>query len=395
VAQQSNEQTEPLAAEGPPEQKEHREYWFEFFYDLVLAAALASMHDAFLKNFSIQTAIVTGSVAAILFTIWLLTTLHLNRFPDPQPLRRLAILVQMAAIVVVVLTVDRPTIIPLNAGLIAYVVALLTVAFLYWQVLPQLAELSSRSQRYIVVFLSVTAATVLLAVFLPRSFALPVVIIALGISLVSVMIGYPPPTDTRHSVDIPHLNERLGSFVVIVIGMVFAQLIIDLDTSVGLPDWRFFVLVFVLMFAIWWMYFGLGVHEKQYATSKYRLLWIVAHYFLLIGIVGMADVLTALAAARDEGIIRIGITYLGVMTGVTLLGFALFVVLIERLGSKAAITLAAIALVTIAYGAMVEVTQLHGLRITATVVVVVVTLSALVLAIVTRADNWKSAIKLR
>ena len=44
----------------PPE-KEHREYWFEFFYDLVLAAALASMHDAFLKNFSIQTALVTGS----------------------------------------------------------------------------------------------------------------------------------------------------------------------------------------------------------------------------------------------------------------------------------------------------------------------------------------------
>jgi low temperature requirement protein LtrA len=377
------------------EKKEHREYWFEFFYDLVLAAALASMHDAFLKSFSLQTAVVTGSVAAILFTIWLLTTLHLNRFPDPQPFRRIAILVQMAAIVVVVLTIDRPTIVPLNAGLIAYVVALLMVAFLYWQVLPQLSEMKSQSQRRIVVYLAVAAVVVLLAVFLPRSFALPVLFLALAISLVSVVIGYPAPSHTRHSVDIPHLNERLGSFVVIVIGMVFAQLIIDIDASDGLPDWRFFALVFVLMFVVWWMYFGLGVHEKQYAVSKYRFLWIAAHYLLLIGIVGMADVLTALAAARGEGTIRIGITYLSVMAGITLLGFALFVILVERLGAKVAIVLAALALLTITYGAAVEVTQLHGLRITATIVVVILTLSAVALAFATRPKHWREAIRLR
>ena len=377
------------------EKKEHREYWFEFFYDLVLAAALASMHDAFLKNFSLETALITGSVAAILFTVWLLTTLHLNRFPDPQPFRRIAILIQMAAIVVVVLTADRPSVIPLNAGLIAYVVALLTVAFLYWQTQPQLNELTSRSQKQIVWFLSSAAAVVLLAVFLPRSFAVPVLVVTLVISLASVIVGYPPPSDQRHSVDITHLNERLGSFVVIVIGMVFAQLIIDLDTSAGLPDWRFFVLIFVLMFAIWWMYFGLGVHEKRYAVSKFRFLWIAAHYLLLIGIVGMADVLTALAAARDEATIRIGISYLGAMTGITLLGFAIFVLLIDKLGAKAAIVLAAVALASVAYGSIVEVTQIHGLRITATIVVTVIALSAVILAITTRSQPWKDLPHLR
>ena len=384
-----------MAEEAVEEKKEHREYWFEFFYDLVLAAALASMHDAFLKNFSMQTALITGTVAAILFTIWLLTTLQLNRFPDPQPFRRIAILIQMAAIVVVVLTADRPSVIPLNAGLIAYVVALLTVAFLYWQVQPQLVELTSQSQKRIVWYLGLAAGAVLLAVFLPRSFAAPVLVAALVISLASVVIGYPPPSVKRYSVDVGHLNERLGSFVVIVIGMVFAQLIIDLDTSAGLPDWRFFILIFVLMFAIWWMYFGLGVHEKHYAVSKFRFLWIAAHYLLLIGIVGMADVLTALAAARDEGTIRIGITYLGAMTGLTVLSFALFVVLIDRLGAKAATSLAAVAIIFITYGAVVELTQLHGLRITATIMVLVVALSAVVLAVATRSSQWKDSIRLR
>jgi len=383
---------EPDSTSG---QKEHREYWFEFFYDLVLAAALASMHDAFLQNFSPQTALVTGSVAAILFTIWLLTTLHLNRFPDPHPYRRVAILIQMAAMVVVVLTADRPSVMPLNAGLIAYVVALLCVAFIYWQVMPQLAELKSRAQHRIVAYLTAAAVVVFLGVFLPSAFAMPVLLLALAISLVSVIIGYPPPSDNRYAVDIPHLNERLGSFMVSVIGMVFAQLIIDLDRSEGLPDWRFFALVFVLVFTLWWMYFGLGVHEKKYAITQYRLLWIAAHYSLLIGVVGMTDVLTALAAAQQEGTIRIGITYLGVMTGLTLLGFALFVVMIDKLGAKAAVALAALAVSSMAYGAAVEATELHGLRITAAVLVSALVLGAVALAVVTRPTNWRRALKLR
>jgi low temperature requirement protein LtrA len=377
------------------EQREHREYWFEFFYDLVLAAALASMHDAFLKNFSPQTAVVTGSVAAILFTLWLLTTLQLNRFPDPRPHRRLAILVQMAAMVVVVLTVDRPSVIPLNAGLIAYVVALLSVAFLYWQVQPRLSELRSRAQHHIVTFLTAAAAVVALGVFLPRSLAVPVLFAALAISLVSVVIAYPAPGDSRHSVDIGHLNERLGSFVVSVIGMVFAQLVIDLDRSEGLPDWRFFALVFILLFTLWWMYFGLGVHERRYAISRYRLLWIAAHYLLLIGVVGMTDVLTALAAAQQEGTIRIGITYLGVMTGLTLLGFAIFVVLIDGLGARAAAGLGALAVASIAYGAAVEATELHGLRLTAAVLVAALVAGALALAVATGPTEWRRALRLR
>lgn len=371
-------------SERAPESREHREYWFEFFYDLVLAAALASMHDAFLKEFTSQTALITGSIAAILFTIWLLTTLQMNRFPNPQPLRRVALLIQMAAMVLVALTADRSSGIPLNAGLIAYVVALLTVAFLYWQVLPQLSESRSRTQRWIVTFLVVAAGIVSLAFFLPSSFALPVLYTALGISVVSMVIGYPSPSETRHSVDIGHMNERLGAFILIVIGMAFAQLVVDLNDLQQLPDWRFFVLIFVLMFTLWWMYFGLGVHERRYATSKYRFFWVAAHYLILIGVVGMSDVLTALAADSKASTIRVGIAYLGLMAALVLSGFSLFMLLIRGLGARAAMALAAMALLSLVYGVVVEVTQLHGLRTAATVVVIGLVLSALALALSTK-----------
>ena len=364
--------------------QEHREYWFEFFYDLVFAAALASMHDAFLKNFTAQTAVITGSVAAILFTIWLLTTLQMNRFPRPQPLRRVALLVQMAAMVVLALTADRSSGIPLNAGLIAYVIALLTVAFLYWQALPQLPANRSRIQQRIVIFLIAAALVVSLAVFLPSSFALPVLYVALFISIVSMVLGYPSPTESRNNVDIAHLNERLGAFILIVIGMAFAQLVVDLNGLQGLPDWRFFAVVFVLMFTLWWMYFGLGVHERRYATSRYRFLWVGAHYLILIGVVGMTDVLTALAADTDTDTIRIGVGYLGLMTALVLVGFAAFMLMIQGLGAKAAIGLASLALLILGYGVVVEVTGHHGLRIAATVVVSGLVVGALTLAATTR-----------
>ncbi len=364
--------------------QEHREYWFEFFYDLVFAAALASMHDAFLKNFTAQTAVITGSVAAILFTIWLLTTLQMNRFPRPQPLRRVALLVQMAAMVVLALTADRSSGIPLNAGLIAYVIALLTVAFLYWQALPQLPANRSRIQQRIVIFLIAAALVVSLAVFLPSSFALPVLYVALFISIVSMVLGYPSPTESRNNVDIAHLNERLGAFILIVIGMAFAQLVVDLNGLQGLPDWRFFAVVFVLMFTLWWMYFGLGVHERRYATSRYRFLWVGAHYLILIGVVGMTDVLTALAADTDTDTIRIGVGYLGLMTALVLVGFAAFMLMIQGLGAKAAIGLASLALLILGYGVVVEVTGHHGLRIAATVIVSGLVVGALTLAATTR-----------
>lgn len=374
---------------------EHREYWFEFFYDLVFAAALASMHDAFLKNFTSQTALVTGSVAAILFTIWLLSTLQMNRFPKPQPMRRVALLVQMAAMVVVALTADRSSGIPLNAGLIAYVIALLTVAFLYWQSLPQLPAHVARVQRRIVTFLITAAIVVSLAFFLPASFALPVLYVALVISIVSMVLGYPSPTEPRNNVDIAHMNERLGAFILIVIGMAFAQLVVDLNGLQGLPDWRFFALVFVLMFTLWWMYFGLGVHERQYATSRYRFLWVGAHYLILIGVVGMTDVLTALAADKDSGTIRLGVGYLGLMTALVLMGFAGFMLMIQGLGAKAAVGLASLALLTFAYGAVVEATGHHGLRIAATVVVAGLVIGALALASTARQSGQRFGINLR
>ncbi len=375
--------------------EEHREYWFEFFYDLVLAAALASMHDAFLKNFTVQTAVITGSVAAILFTIWLLTTLQMNRFPRRQPFRRLALLVQMAAMVVVALTADRSSGIPLNAGLIAYVIALLTVAFLYWQSLPQMPVPRARVQRRIVGFLALAAIVVSLAVWLPPSFALPVLYVALAISVISMGLGYPSPSEEYHNVDIGHLNERLGAFILIVIGMAFAQLVVDLNGLQGLPDWRFFALVFVLMFTLWWMYFGLGVHERRYATSRFRFVWIAGHYLILIGVVGMTDVLTALAADRESVVAQIGIAYLGLMAASVLLGFAVFMLMIQGLGVRAAIGLASLALLALTYGVVVERTSHHGLRVASTVVVLGLVLGAVGLAIATHRGRPRSRLRLR
>jgi low temperature requirement protein LtrA len=97
--------------------------------------------------------------------------------------------------------------------------------------------------------------------------------------------------------DRPHLGERLGLFVIIVLGEAVAQLI---NGAAGVTDWdRRLALTstagFGLLVAIWWLTLRYGAGAAP--TRQVALRFVVpAHYVLTGSIVALAAGLGALAA---------------------------------------------------------------------------------------------------
>jgi low temperature requirement protein LtrA len=105
--------------------------------------------------------------------------------------------------------------------------------------------------------------------------------------------------------DRPHLGERLGLFVIIVLGEAVAQLI---DAAAGVPRWDralLFTLIagFGLLVALWWLTlrYGAGAAPTYGGMPVFALrLTMPAHYLITGSIVVIAAGLGALAGHSGE-----------------------------------------------------------------------------------------------
>jgi len=371
-------------AGGRTDKRDPKDTWFEFFYDVILASALASMHDAFLKTFSVRTALITGTVAAMVFTVWFMSSLVFNRFPGRQPFRRVILIVQMAALVIVALAADYGGPVSIQLGVLAYATSLVTVAMLYWTAPGAREPSRGRGTQVLVVVLVAEAALVSFAVLLPSDLAWFILAATCGSAFLAFSLASSPRLDAAQPIDKAHLADRMGSFIVVVIGMGFAQLILDAEGEDGIQDWRFFALIFVVMFTLWWMYFNLTLNVPSFHDTFDRYLWIGSHYFILIGIVGMNDVLSALAADLQTSDPLASISFAGVMLALSLVGFAALAVMRGILTFRQGIALTGIALLVGASSVLSETYGASDLRMVAQIMVAVLVACAIAMELAAR-----------
>jgi low temperature requirement protein LtrA len=107
------------------------------------------------------------------------------------------------------------------------------------------------------------------------------------------------PVPTRAEADRPHLGERLGLFVIIVLGEAVAQLV---NAAAGVPHWQPFLwlvvlLGFGLLVAMWWLTLRYGSSAAAvYGVRVFALrLTMPAHFLMTGSIVVIAAGLGALA----------------------------------------------------------------------------------------------------
>jgi low temperature requirement protein LtrA len=299
--------------------------WFELFYDLVVVAAVSLTNDAFLAHPSVGTgrAAVLGIIA--LSWVWFLTTLFNNIFPGQDLLRRFLMLVQMGLIIAAALAIDRVDEINTRTALLAYAGALLVVLLLVAS-----DRLMARGRRVVARFRPATAVPLLLAIGLctAGAFADPSASAwflppALVVTMVPVLGWQYPRWISDNRLRLDHLRERLGLFILIILGEGFAQLVTALHSLGTIPRAGVFALTFLVSFALWWIYFDGTFSERLELQGVRWRLSLLGHLTLVFGMAGTLDILVLVSARRESEYGPLVLPYFTTSIATVLLSFAL------------------------------------------------------------------------
>lgn len=276
--------------------------WFELFYDLVIVAAVGHGSEVFGESPTWATGSVIGASVFVLFVVWLLTTLSHGAFPGDSPARRGLVLLQMLALSVAALSVgDRG--LPTDMGFFALGVVFASISGIW--VIAGRGD-ADRGALAVPVILGsgVGAGLIVLAGILPGDDIVVRVVAGLGVLVAAVpaftiFLSRAVPGGLVNS---HHLEERLALFILIMLGESFAHLIGDLASLEEIPNPVFFVLTFIVVFAIWTLYLA-SISDTHLPTSVGALRgWLAAHLILAFGAVSVA------ASFADITLIPLGST---------------------------------------------------------------------------------------
>ena len=293
------------------ERQHQRVGWFELFYDLVIVAAVGFGSHEIIAEPSWDMSSLIAVTMLVVLVLWLLTVLHNNLFPGDHVWRRLLVVLQMLALVVAALAVGRGNGLPDDYGLIALAVALGSIAILY-AVAPTKRPHARRTAHLVALSTGLGAIVMLLAVPFPAPADLgwsdPVawfLLAGLLVAIVPLFTVIIARVCRDQVLDDEHLGERIGQLVIIVLGESFVSLVASLSGLMTIPNPVYFVLTFLVTFALWSTYFSSVAPAGVPMRSGPLRAWLAGHWVLIVGLVftaaGFASLVVVPFDSRDPG----------------------------------------------------------------------------------------------
>ena len=293
--------------------------WFELFFDLVVVASVNVTNDRYLEHPSASTALIAILGLISLCWVWFLTTTATNVYPVSGALRRGLVLVQMGALILAALAIDYGDPVRMSRGLAVYGLALIISAALFF--LGGGGSMRAPLARQ-AVFVSIGGAICVVAWLVGPELLWPFLVIALVIGIIpglTVHRAASPPVFVARP---DHLRERLGLFILIVLGDGFLLLVQALGTKGSVPNLGVFAMTFIISVSIWALYFeGTFPHSVSMVGMRWRLS-LLAHLTLVFGMIATLDCLVLFTAREQD---RLGEQHLAYFAGgvtVILLSFA-------------------------------------------------------------------------
>lgn len=319
----TSEATKTLAHKPHPEQSS-RVGWLELFFDLVFVTALGIVNEA-VRDAQIGTHVfgillATGGI----FVIWVLVTLVHSRFPRETGVRRLLMVFVMVGLTVGALGLDDEIGVGAEGGQLGFALALAAIGIMIVNAAPPAMRRSPVVLRGVMVLFGAAAASIV-ASLLPLGDGVEYAAMGL-ITVVALVIldqNFSRHLDELHPVRPAHLMERFGLLSLIVLGEGFTVLVVALREEGAVLDPRFFLLTFALVFLLWQMFFD-GVLAEHRPFRRWKTA-ILGQYFLIIGIVGMLDMMADLSASIQEQS-GLGSLHYAVYASIAFLGFAILAV---------------------------------------------------------------------
>ncbi len=284
---------------GPPAPDQS---WLELFYDLVFVASIVVLSGAYSQDTTAEGVIWMILVFSMMWGTWLCTTLLLNRVTLTGSWLRTLMILQMILVLGMAIASDTTHGDFSDAVGPIFAAVLVTLALQFRSVAKHQPDhrtrLNRRALRCVIAAVIFGATPLFGEVWYIVPWILAIALFAL-----------PSSSPDEADLDEHHIIHRFGEFTIIMLGEAFVKIgltathePLDEIDLVGLP------LTFVLIFAIWWLYFTDIPPSGLPRNPLRRHGWIFSHFPFHICItavaVAMSRILPPAAEAADKRSVR-------------------------------------------------------------------------------------------
>lgn len=296
--------SKPAGAAAVPHQQPVS--WFELFYDLVIIAAVSQAGKVYEKSPTWPTTFLILTGVCVLLIAWLLTTLSHGTISRDIPLRRILVVIQMFAMLIAALSLGKYGL-PNYIGLGSLAVVFASIAILYyrqrsWRVDSDLPDGLIATTSSIAAVLFLAAAWYSMGLTSGEAAWRAPVILAAIVAVVAVptLVTYVRSLVRSSALDLPHLKERLGLLVIIVLGEQFMSLVAILGAKGSIPNPTAFGLSLVVAYSIWVLYFNSDLPRQPPSSAGRLRAWLALHALLVFGVVSVAAEFSSLTLATGD-----------------------------------------------------------------------------------------------
>ncbi|MBW4443371.1 MAG: low temperature requirement protein A [Plectolyngbya sp. WJT66-NPBG17] len=276
---------------GESETSDRHASWLELFFDLVFVVAIAELAH-FLHDHLDWGGIASFAVLFVpVWWLWIDFSYYADQFDVERGFYRLVMLGVMFGMIVLALTISEA----LQGGSAEfasiYAALRLVIVSLYfqaWRLVPQSRELT---KRYMLSF-AIALVLWLISIALPP----PIRFVLWGVALLIEISNGPITYATIRSVpvQVSHMDERFGLFVIIVLG----EAIVAVASGVSDIQWQWqetltAISGFIAAVSFWWLYFecaetsviNWALRSNQKSALLRSFVYGYGHVFVFAGIV--------------------------------------------------------------------------------------------------------------
>jgi low temperature requirement protein LtrA len=274
--------------------------WLELFYDLVMVAAIIVFSHGLSVQPTWEIALKTLAIFAVLWWVWLITTLLVNADPSTNTLRRGLLFTQMLTMVVLIIVGSHDEI-PWRAPLAPIVGVLLIIV-------AALHEVTRRTRSDLAAFavtrrnsFLVAAILATLSGYVPLKAAWALWAVTGALMVVPVLVDRYDVGLERPAANLAHLAERLAGLTTIVIGESFIRVALT-GSSRHLYEINFIIvcLEFLVVCSVWIAYFDSIAMAGMPSGRRRQRWWLLGHLPLHVGVIGTAVGLGAFTTLRSS-----------------------------------------------------------------------------------------------
>jgi low temperature requirement protein LtrA len=278
--------------------------WLELFYDLVFVVVIKQLTDLLHGDPALGDFADVVLLFAIVWFAWLNVTNFVNISGQVGTARRIAVLVSMAGVGLIAVAIPDAV----GSSALLFVIGYAVARIAIWPLWIAVNRGTGRGWIRATIFGPGIAALWIASAFVPES-ARPWVWLALVIG----EIVFLATVFTGVTLQVSHLLERVGLFVMIVLGESVVELILAVHADQSALAWVVSTGAFVLVCAIWWRHFEFVAPVAERVVGHrsggvLRDVVVIAHFFFLLGLIGIAAGLGSAIEHADDTHLPLGAT---------------------------------------------------------------------------------------